>query len=60
MSEMGLLEPLGHLQHKLRQKERLGVKLAIWFLTTKSQESTQPQCMQVEWDTPLESSRWEL
>ncbi len=27
---------------------------------TKSWESTQPRCVQVECDTPLESSQWEL
>jgi hypothetical protein len=26
----------------------------------KGRESTWPQCVQVEWDTPLESARWEL
>jgi hypothetical protein len=29
VSKMGLHEPFGHLQHKLWQKERLGVKMAI-------------------------------
>jgi len=48
----------GHLQHKLWLKEGSGVKLAVWLLTTKSQESTWPWCVQVECDTPLESS-WE-
>ncbi len=38
------------------QKERSGIKLAIWLSTTKSRESTQPQCMQAECDTSLESS----
>jgi hypothetical protein len=37
-----------------------GVKLTIWLLTTKSRESTQPRCVQVECNTPLESSRSEL
>jgi hypothetical protein len=37
-------------------KRKAGVKLVVWLLTTKSQESTQPRCVQVEWDTPLESS----
>jgi hypothetical protein len=57
---MGLHEPFGHLQHKLWQKERSRIKLAAWFPTIKSQESTRPRCVQVECDTPLESSRWEL
>jgi len=29
MSKMALHEPFGHLQHKLWQKEGLGIKLAI-------------------------------
>jgi hypothetical protein len=57
---MGLHEPFGHLQHKLWQKERLGVKLAIWLPTTKSRESPRPWCVQVECDTQLESSWWGL
>ncbi len=35
-------------------------KLAVWLPTTKSQESTRPRCVQVECNTPLESSRGEL
>jgi hypothetical protein len=31
---------IGHLQPKLWAKEGSGVKLAVWFPTTKSQEST--------------------
>jgi hypothetical protein len=42
------------------KKKGLGVKLTIWFPTTKSRESTRPQCAQVECDTPLESSQGEL
>ncbi len=57
---MALHEPFGHLQHKLWQKEVLGVKLAVWLLTTKSRESTRPRCVQVECDTLLESSQGEL
>jgi hypothetical protein len=34
--------------------------VAVWFPTTKSQESTQRWCVQVECDTPLESSQGEL
>jgi hypothetical protein len=56
MLKMALHEPLGHLQHKLWQKERSKVKLA----TTKSQESTGSRCVQVECDTLLESSQEEL
>jgi len=57
---MGLHWPFGHLQHKLWQKEGSGVKLAVWLPTTKSQELTRPQCVQVECNTPLESSQREL
>jgi hypothetical protein len=60
MSKMGSHKPFGHLQHKLWQKERPGVKLTVWLPTTKSRESTRPRCVQVECDTPLESSWWEL
>jgi hypothetical protein len=56
---MALHEPFAHLQHKLWQKEGSRVKLGV-KLTTKSQESTQPRCVQVECNTPLESSQGEL
>jgi len=52
--------PFGHLQHKLWQKEGSGVKLPVRLPTTKSRESTRSWCVQVECDTPLESSRGEL
>jgi hypothetical protein len=60
MSKMGLHDPFGHLQHKLWQKERVEVKLAIWLPTTKSRESTWPWCVQVECDRLLENSRRDL
>jgi hypothetical protein len=60
MSKMGLHGPFGHLQHTLWQKKGPGVKLAVWLLTTKSWESTRPQCVQGECDTPLESSLEDL
>jgi hypothetical protein len=53
-------EPFRHLQHKLWMKEVPRVKLAIWLPTTKSRESTWPQCVQVECNTPLENSWKEL
>ncbi len=56
MSKMASHEPFGHLQHKLWSKEGPRVKLAVWLLTTKSRESTWSRCVQVECDTPLESS----
>jgi hypothetical protein len=49
--EMALHEPFRHLQHKLWQKEGLGVKMAVWLPTIKSRESTLPRCVQVECDT---------
>jgi hypothetical protein len=58
--ENELAWPFGRLQHKLWQKEGSGVKLAVWFPTTKSRESTRPRCVQVECGTPLESSWGEL
>jgi len=58
--EMALHKPFGHLQHKLWSKERSGVKLAVWFPTTKSRGSTRSRCVQVKCNTPLESSWKEL
>jgi len=57
MSKMGLHHPFRHLKQKLGPKEGLGVKLTIWFLTTKSQESTQFFYVQVACDIPLENSQ---
>jgi len=57
---MGSHGPFGHLKHTLWQKEGSGVKLPVWLPTTKSQESTRPWYVQVECDTPLESSQGEL
>jgi len=57
---MASYEPFGHLQHKLWPKKRSGVKLAIWLPTIKSRDSTRPRCVQIECDTPLESSQREL
>jgi hypothetical protein len=58
ISNMGLNYPFGHLKHKLWSKERIGVKLTIWFPTTKSQESTRFPRVQAAWDISLQSSRW--
>jgi hypothetical protein len=60
MSKMASHEPFGHLQHKLWSKEGPGVKLPVWLPTTKSRESTRPQCVQVECNIPLESSQGEV
>jgi len=56
MSKMGSHHPFGHLKHKL-WPEGLGVKLAIWLPTTKSQESTRFPCVQVAFDLSFESFR---
>jgi hypothetical protein len=53
-------ESFGHLQHKLWSKEGPRIKLAIWFPTIKSRESTQSRCMQAECDTPLQKFQGEL
>jgi hypothetical protein len=60
MSKMGLHDPFGHLKHKLWSKERPEVKLPIWLLTIRSQESTRFPYVQVVCDMKLESSWWGL
>jgi hypothetical protein len=64
MSKMALHEPFGHLQPKLWAKEgsrvRPGVRLAVWFPTTKSQEPTSSWCPILECNMSLERSRGEL
>ncbi len=57
---MGSHDPFGHLKHKLWPKERSGVKLAVWLLTTKSRELTWFPCVWVVCDKPLESYRRKL
>jgi len=52
---MGSHRPFGHRKHKLWPKERSGIKLAIWLLTTKSQELTRFPCVQMACDILLES-----
>jgi hypothetical protein len=49
--------PFGHLSPKLWAKEGPEVKLAIWFPTTKSRESTFFRRPNWECDTYLERSR---
>jgi len=39
MFKMGLHDPFGYLKHNLWPKKRSGVKVPIWFPTTKRQES---------------------
>jgi hypothetical protein len=60
MSKMGLHDPFGYLQHKLWQKKRSKVKLAVWLPTTEYRESTWLPCVQVACETPLKSSQREL
>jgi hypothetical protein len=60
MSKMASHEPFGHMQHKLWSKERPGIKLTIWLPSIKSQESTWSRWVQVECNTPLETSQGEL
>jgi len=60
MFKMGSHNPFGNLKHKLGPKEGPGVKLTIWLLSTKSQESPQFPCVEVACDIPLESFWREL
>jgi hypothetical protein len=57
---MGSHAPFQYLKHKLWPKEGPIVKLAIWFPTIKSQESSRFPCVQVACDIPLEISWWWL
>jgi hypothetical protein len=57
---MGSHFSFGHLKHKLWPKERSGVKLPIWLLTRKSQESTWFTCLDRACDILLKSSQWGL
>jgi len=49
-----------YLKHKLWPKEGLGVKLLIWFLTTKSRELVWFICVQVVCHILCERSQWRL
>jgi hypothetical protein len=60
MSKMASQESFGHFQPKLWEKEGPGVKLAVWLLTTKSQESTRSQRAMKECNMALESSQGEV
>jgi hypothetical protein len=57
MSKMHSHDPFGYLKHKLWPKERLKVKLVVWLLTTKSQESPSFTCVQVMCHILLKSSQ---
>jgi hypothetical protein len=56
MFKMGLHDPFGWLKHKLWAKEGSGVKLAVWFPSTKSRESPWLPCVQVACHIFLKSS----
>ncbi len=60
MSKMGSHDPFGHLQHKLWQKERSGIKTGNLTPNHKSRESTQFSCVQVVCDMLLERFQQEL
>jgi len=47
MSKISLHDPFGYYKHKLWPKEGLGIKLAIWLPTTKSQELSRFPFVQV-------------
>jgi len=52
--------PFEYLKHKLWLKEGSRIKLPIWFLTTKSEESPRYNCMKLTCHILLERSRWRL
>jgi hypothetical protein len=60
MSKMASHESFGHLQPKLWAKEGSGVKLVVWLLTTKSQESTSSRRLLKERNMALKSFRGEI
>jgi hypothetical protein len=60
MSKMGSHCSFGHLKYKLWPKEGLGVKLAVWLPTKKSQELTRFTCLRTTCNIPLESFRQKL
>ncbi len=60
MFKMGLHYLFEYLKHKSWPKEGLRIKLPIWLLTIKSQESPQFFYINVACHIPLESSWWKL
>jgi hypothetical protein len=60
MSKTGSHCSFGHLKHKLWPKERPKIKLTIWFVITKSWESTQFTCLQRACDILLKCYWWTL
>jgi hypothetical protein len=57
---MGSHYPFEYLKHNLWPKEGSGIKVPIWLLTTKSQESPWFIYVQVACHIPLEISWWGL
>jgi len=55
---MGSHDPFEYLKHKVWPKERLGIKVPIWFPTTKSQESPWFVWMQMACHISLERFQW--
>jgi hypothetical protein len=60
MSKMGSHDPFEYLEHKLWPKERSGVKVPIWLLTTRNQELLWNRSVRVACHISLESSWREL
>jgi len=60
MFKMGSHDLFWYLKHKLWPKEGLGVKLSIWFPTTKNREFPWFTCMKVACHILLERYRWGL
>jgi hypothetical protein len=52
---MGLHDPFGFLEYELWPNQGRGIKLPIWLMTTKSQESPWFLCMQVAWHMSLQN-----
>jgi len=60
MSKMGPHDSFGHLQQKLWQKEKLGVKIDNLTFDHKKLGIDPKSCVQVACNMPLESSWWKL
>jgi hypothetical protein len=58
--ENGLARAIWTSTAQVMEKRKSKIKLAVWLPTTKSRESAQPWCVQVECDTPLKSFHQEL
>jgi hypothetical protein len=60
MCKMGLHDPFEYLQNKLWLEKKSGVKVSIWFHTTKSQELPSITSVQVACHISLEIFQWRL